>query len=61
MRISRQFAPMSLEIETEDDFKTLLMILSCAEVSVAGKPWATKADKEFLEDIRYLRNKLKGN
>lgn len=64
MKVSRQFAPMSLEIETKEDLACLLEILAYAEAAISGAYggfFVPKDKKELHEDLIYIRNKLKGN
>ena len=66
MRVTHAFVPMCLHIEKEEDFKLLHSILNTAEKHIVASSSffgssSYKEEQGTLEDINYLRKKLKGH
>lgn len=63
MRIERQFSPMKLSLDTQDDVLFLLELTAFWEEQHLGKWYCrdnpSQKQKEFAGRVRYLRELLK--
>lgn len=59
MRIEKQFAPVTIYLNTEEELNFLRQVLEIAYDARARKMWPTRSDDSMCQKIRYFKEQLK--